>query len=118
MIGDLSNDDQRSGPRENALELHREWPGLPRAGAGQIVTIDIPLERPDDPRISADDIRRRIDESWESGFKCGTEVHRCELRAAREVRDAIAATRAFRLQMALLVAICVVVLAATVLLVH
>lgn len=104
----------------------REWPGKPRAGGGEIVTRpswmesafpgdwrDVPIAGP-----TSEERKQALDDAWDDGFRCGTEVHRCKLRDARDLRDAKAAARAFHLQITLLVTIIVLITCVTALLVH
>lgn len=94
------------------------WRFRDHEGRGEILTM---LEGPENDPIAPagwpEAQKRALDEAFDAGFRCGTDVHRCELRAARDLRDAIAATRAFRLQVSIVVAICVVVLCSTLLIV-
>lgn len=100
----------------------REWPGLPRAGGGEIVTApaEVWAEQIDAaaPTGWREAQKQALDDAWDDGFRCGTEVHRCKLRDARDLRDAKASARAFHLQIALLVTIIVVITCGTALLVH
>lgn len=89
------------------------WRFRDHEGRGEILTLE--AQTPLDPDV--DPHKQALDDAFDAGFRCGTDVHRCELREARAVRDAIAATRAFRLQVSIVVAICVVVLCSTLLIV-
>lgn len=108
-VGDLSQDDQRS------LRTP-EWPGLPRAGRGMIATI--PAEPELEPLEGKTDREHALDEAWESGYKCASEVLKNERREAREALDEVRARRAWILQLALVLASIAVVLCATYLLTH
>lgn len=108
-IGDLSPDDQRS------LRTP-EWPGLPRAGGGMIATI--PAEPELEPLEGKTDREHALDEAFESGYRCASEVLRCERREAREAADERRGRRALIFQVALLATISVVILCVTYLLTH